>query len=438
MRSASCVLVLAVLSLGAGRAIAGTGDLLISYEAALRTLPAQQGWTCDCHCLLAGCPYVRSPDLPVGECRFQGETANTCRLGEGCGPAGPPAGRVEHFNAPGEPVPSGSCSYTEWLTFDDGEDYLDVPYPVSLPHTNLTFGPGDPLTTWGPHAHPAFGAPRFIRAPAGYPPLRIVTGSGIPLPSVLPASSSNMRNRGRISVKKVYSVSPGTTAVTLVAKVACGNRSPVFEVLQLSGFGRRFCFGVDGQDGSPALGRFKYGTNAADTNGLFGTRTVGVALARPQVRGPHDGEFFTVRIILHSNGAVEAWLNDDPATLWGTTAGTASGSQVQITPDEQSSTTWVDYVRLFEGAVLAPTCGDPVFDTNRDGRVDGWDRLNGFDGFLDCVTGPAAPASALQGFPERCACHDLNHDGSVDMIDFAAFQRCLTIAGEPLDARCDD
>lgn len=440
MRSAaSFVVACTVLIAVAVRATGATGDLLISYESELGTLPFQQGWTCEGGCLRTDCPTDPIPPYPVGECWFQGQNGNTCTLGYGCGPAASGGTRVEQFNAPSEPLGvQDACSYTEWLAFDDGEDFLDVPFPVALPNRNLTFGPGDPATIWGPHAHPAFGAPGFIRAPVGYPPLRIVTGGGVPAVATLPASGSSMRNLGRIVTSRPFPVRPGSSAVTLLVKLACGNHMLTNELVQLRGFGRSFCFGVDGLAGSSTLGRFAYGTTSSKTLGMFGDRTVQVALARRNVWGPHEGEFFVVRLILNSNGTVEAWLNDDPSTLWSVTAGVGTDTRLAINTDEQAGTMWVDYVRLYEGAVLPGACGDPVFDINRDGRVDGADRLNGFDGFLDCVTGPAAPASILEALPERCACHDHNHDRTVDMIDFAAFQRCLTLMNGGVDTRCDD
>lgn len=431
----SCIGVCAVPS-----ARAATGDLLLQYESALGTLPVQQGWTCEARCLKSNCPDHATPPVPgeAGECWFQGINGNHCTIEKGCGPDASGATRVEHYNAPTEPLTDPTaCSYTEWLAFDDGEDFLDIPYPVPLPNRNLTFGPGDPITHWGPHSHPAFGAPGFINAPLGYAPLRIVTGGGVPNVKTLPASLLNNRNLGRIRLSKNYSIPPGTAAVTLVAKMACGNRDPRNEMVQLNGFGRRFAFGVNGLDNSPDVGRCGGGTNESSPLVLFGSRAVEVALARKDAWGPHIGEFFTVRLILRSNGSFEAWLNENPATRSTGTIGTGSGTNVQINPDEQAGTMWVDYVRLFEGE-LPVICGVPVFDVNSDGTVNEADLFNGTDGFLDCVTGPGAPAAIFDALSERCKCHDVNTDRQIDMVDFAAFQRCLSLDAAASDPACDD
>jgi hypothetical protein len=283
----------------------------------------------------------------------------------------------------------GECTYTEWLAFDDGEDFLDVPYPVPLPDRNLTFGPGDPITSWGPHAHPAFGAPGFLNAPIGYAPLRIVTGGGVPNLDPLLDGALNYRNQGRIWQKQNYPIRPGVTAVTLVAKMACGNRELYKEMIQLNGMGHRFALGVDGMLGSSKIGRFARGTTDSFDEDIFKGRTVQVALARRNVWGPHFGEFFTFRLILRNNGTVEAWLNDDPDTWWTKTTGIGIENSVQLSPDHQAGTMWVDYVRVFEGEL--PLCGNPVFDVNRDGQVNSMDWWNGTNGFLDCATGQAAP-----------------------------------------------
>jgi hypothetical protein len=436
----ACVLAYAI-AFAASTCCAAVGDLLFSYESSLGTLPAQQGWSYQTNCLCERCPSNPLPPLDpwdTNECHFQGFDANNCTLGYGCAPDPNSPLPAEHYNAPSIPrEASGACSHTEWLAFDDGEDFLDSTVPVALPNRNLTFGGDQSATFWGPHAHPAFGAPAFVNAPVGYPPLRMVTGGGVPEEDTLPIAADNDRNRGQLKIYRGYTVPPQTAAVTLVAKMACGNRWHMFEMIQINGFGHGFSLGVDGRAGSETSGQFTRGTTQTHELDIFTSRQVQVAIARKEHWGPHSGEFFTVRIILNSNGLVEAWLNDDPATCWMRTTGAGIGSNVQISPDEQAGTMWVDYIRLYEGAV-PPLCGNPVFDVNHDGRVNHLDRLNGIDGFLDCVTGPSPPAGALDLLAERCTCHDVNGDGAIDMIDFAAFQRCLTIDDAPASPSCAD
>ncbi len=411
------------------------GTVLLKYDSALGTLPHRQGWTYESHCLCANCPAN-----PVGvECKHQGADGNDCRLGHGCGPNATPALDSEHYNAPTQPLGvSGACSYTEWIAFDDGEDYLASGYPVPLPHRNLTFGSATPATAWGPHAHPAFGAPGFVRAPVGHNAVRIVTGGGVPNVVTLPATLGNNRNLGRLDIRGTYTLPVGVTAVTLVAKLAAGNRSAYMEMVQFTGAGRLFSLGVDGVDGSATLGRFTSGTGSSPSFAPFGTRTVAVALARANVWGPHQGEFFIVRIVLRSDGTVKAWLNEDLASAWTGTSGTSGTSTVQFQPDEQAGTMWLDYAQVLEGEVPPPTCSDPTFDVNHDYRVDTLDLGNGVNGFIDCATGSAPPPGAFDALSDACKCHDANADRAVDMRDFALFQLCLTAGNAPLVPGCDD
>lgn len=438
----ACLFVVAALN---SMVLGATGSVLARYDSSIGTLPAAQGWTYLSHCLKSNCPSHPTPPYPgyVSECHFQGQTGNDCTLGHGCGPDVNPAMNREHFNAPIDPLGvMGACSYTEWMAFDDGMDYLDQPLRVSLPSRNLTFMPqvaGDRSTNWGAHAHPAFGAPAFQNAPTDHHALRIVTGSGVPglATPALPAASGNNRNLGRINIRRDFSIPAGTSAITLVTKLACGNRENKFELIQLTGLGYRFSVGVDGKDGSATLGRFWRG-NTDSQKEMFGTRTVKVALARKNVPGPHVGEFFTLRLVLRSNGTVSAWLNEDPSSEWTGTAYAAAGSSVQINPDEQAGTMWLDYLILLEGEVAVSICRDPVFDVNGDRLVDTFDLANGVDGFIDCATGPAASVDVFDALSERCKCHDVNQDNAIDMIDFAVFQRCLTAGNQPADPTCDD
>jgi hypothetical protein len=250
-----------------------------------------------------------------------------------------------------------------------------------------------------------------------------------------------------IDIRRDYTVPSGATALTLVAKLACGNRDPSMELLRLAvrwpqspNASHQFALGVDGEDGSPELGRFTRGADGSNTMDMFGTRTVSVALARKDIPGPqHTGEFFNVRLVLRNNGSMSAWLNEDPASLWTGNAYPGVGTSfVKINPDEQSGTMWLDRIRLMEGEVAPSACGDPVFDVNDDWRVDAGDLANGQNGLLDCMTGPAPAAAVFDALSARCKCHDVNHDSATDMNDFAAFQRCIAMGDIAADPTCDN
>ncbi len=67
-------------------------------------------------------------------------------------------------------------------------------------------------------------------------------------------------------------------------------------------------------------------------------------------------------------------------------------------------------------------------DIDRDGDVDGAD----FDEYLSCAFGPAAPHEYL----EPCWRSDFVGDGTVDLLDFALFQRCYSGADVAADVEC--
>ena len=74
------------------------------------------------------------------------------------------------------------------------------------------------------------------------------------------------------------------------------------------------------------------------------------------------------------------------------------------------------------------------FDFNRDGAVDDQDLLV----FEACMTGPA-----ITGLPYGCSqetldAADRDHDGDVDLVDFAALQRCFSGRNNPADPNCAD
>jgi hypothetical protein len=84
---------------------------------------------------------------------------------------------------------------------------------------------------------------------------------------------------------------------------------------------------------------------------------------------------------------------------------------------------------------------DPVFDLTSvgdpgqpDGAVDELD----FNVFAStCFTGPAAGTAEFEALSTECKCVDVNEDQSVDLKDFAGFQRCIGLSGAALEA-CDD
>lgn len=421
------------------------GTLLVEYHASCSVLPPERGWSVQGYCLNAGCPDYAGPGDP---CFYQGARDlspvdgvpdNNCTLGTGC------RTQAEQLVAPPQAVQADKCTYTEWLAFDDGDDHLNEAYPVPLPARNLTL----PDALWGAHVVPAFGAPGFAHPPACVP-LRISTGSGVPGTAVLPVSSGNRRNNGRAALTGVFTIPPGASSVTLLARMAAGNREPSSELVQFRAFNKCLSVGVNGLDGDARLGQFYYSfsSSAGDQSaapGLFGSRTVQVALARPYTPGPQPGEFFTVRIALESTGAYSAWLNDDPSSLAVATASSkTSAAMVMVTPDATAATAWLEFIEVMEGAVPPGTCGDRRFDTNGDARIDAADLSNGVDGFLECATGPAALPAVLDGLPASCRCRDVNSDGAVDMEDFGVFQSCLSEGADPQggwrlsDPACDD
>lgn len=81
---------------------------------------------------------------------------------------------------------------------------------------------------------------------------------------------------------------------------------------------------------------------------------------------------------------------------------------------------------------IGPVCNDPRFDADDDGDVDMVD----FAAFQRCLTGPMFAGSIAEG----CECFDWNlveADGRINVEDFAAFQGCGTAAGEQADPDCD-
>ena len=65
-------------------------------------------------------------------------------------------------------------------------------------------------------------------------------------------------------------------------------------------------------------------------------------------------------------------------------------------------------------------------DYNHDGDVD----LDDFATFEACVSGPTVP------YRDGCAKADFDGDNDVDQVDFATFQRCYSGAGKAGDPNC--
>lgn len=71
------------------------------------------------------------------------------------------------------------------------------------------------------------------------------------------------------------------------------------------------------------------------------------------------------------------------------------------------------------GGFWPAATGAPVRPGDCDGN--GLVTLADFSNYSACLTGPG------QLFPAGCGCHDLDADGDVDLLDFAAFQSSLSL-----------
>lgn len=307
--------------------------------------------------------------------------------------------------------------------------------PIRRQARNLTIA--DSL--WGPHVNPAFGAPWFANAPTNHLCLRLVNGGGVPRVTTLPNRDGSMRNTGQACMQAQLATDPQLGAVTLLATMAAGNRDPGSPMIQLQALGRALCVGVDGGYASSTVGRLTWGTEARSEMVLFVGKRVAVACSRPGVAGPQAGEFFTLRLVLRADGTFTAWLNEDLASARSGVAGQSTSSKIRVNPCNfgDAGVMWVDQVEIRVGELPPDPCADPVFDVDRNGEVDAAD-LTGPGGFVGCATGPAS-AAIWANLPQACRCMDVNGDESVDMVDYAAFQRCWS-AQTPLpdvDVACD-
>lgn len=417
-------LALGLLACGASLR-AAPGTLIAEYRAASGILPNSpapggQPWELQAQCLRAECPAI--PDF----CHWQGrqdrngdsQFDNDCRFSVGCRRPD----NTQHYNSPPAILngPAAACANTEWLVFDDGNNEdgrLQIPDSII---------PGSP----------PWGAPTFFRAPADYWPLRISTGDGNIVPLSLPWAEGNDRNLGKIRFRKLISW-PADDAVTMVAKIAAGPVKQNEELLEIRTPGYRFGFTINGDPTSPDLGRVGYRGWLSFGGYLFGQNRV--LIAQPSAVGATGGEFFIIRAICRGDGTFTAYLNEDLATATqGTVPGVTSSPELAFGVVRlEDECFWVDYLQFFEGAIPPPICPEPIFDLNMDGRVDAAD-LNGSGLTLEnCATGPGITPTQFRSLPVRCQCLDVNSDEAIDSIDFAAFQRCLTVGGHTPDHSCD-
>lgn len=401
-------------------AVHGDPQILLNYRSTLASLPADQGWDLDARCLKLTCPQEVPP--AVHACYWQGnqdangdsQPDNDCTFGVGCHTA------WTHYNSPTATLDvTDGCSYTEWLTFDDGNN---AGGRLTIPDSSVTDSP-------------PWGAPWFVGAPATHAVLRIATGDGNYTTNSLPVEPGDDRNTGKVRIRKLFTWPNGENAVTVVARLAAGPLGHDNSFLELRSSTHRFAFAINGEPGSPDRGRIGY-RNLFAFAGYLGNLPL-IQVTEPGMPGPHAGEFFTFRAVCRLNGTFTVYLNESMAS-----ASSGSVSPLSSTPElafggiaTSDECVWVDYVRLYAGEVL-PLCVDPVFDVNRDGQVNELD----FDdphGVMACMTGPAAGAGLLASLSSECQCLDVNGDSSVDMLDFAAFQRCLSPASDA-DPACDD
>ena len=412
-RISVAVLVLTGTQVGA---YAGRGQLLVEYQSAAGTLPSEQGWQHTGQCLLANCPTPR-PATP-SECYWQGSRGNDCTFSVGCHTA------AAHYNSPPFAGVSGTCMFTEWITFDDGDNSNDR---LIILDSHITHSP-------------PWGAPGFIGAPTGHRAIRISGGDGNLVAESLPAGSGNDRNRGQVDINHGYTWAGTDGAVTVVARVAAGPFSPGKEFLKVQTPQARFGFFVNGQSGHANFGRIGFNNGSGENGYLFGPTRVAVAVPQRGVNGPHAGEFFTLRAICRNNGSFTAYLREQRSTKCSNSVAKFSGeTTVRFgVIDLGDACVWIDYVQLFDGAVPPPGCSDPAFDINDDGLVNLADvTADLVIGDVHCATGPAPHAGVFQALPDNCKCLDVNGDQAIDVQDYGVFQRCLS-GTRPANPACDD
>lgn len=372
----------------------------------------------------------------------------------------------------------GYETYSEWIEFDDGEDNLE--------HVATVSGPPTPK-----------GAQDFPGAPP-HPPLRLVGGDGNGVLYSLPFVSSFNNQHGSALISKTYAPLGLTGTITAVFRGALsvtqeGDAPDTFLLVRAydPAAGKRVYFafawfmprtysgGVPICDANPpsgdcgkfALVNLQNGTSAQACAGADG-RDFDTPLLDGSGGGPNLGrvmpnEFFTFRVICDpsNGGTATIWVNEDTANpttgvvtnttysdfRWGCKNTDVGGNRERAVMfglrNKTDSTAWVDYMKVYEGAVEPPEVGpctfasDPVFDVSgptadvADSKVDELD-LDVFG--TECYTGPAPAVGAFDALSQRCKCMDLNGDFAIDHEDFGRFQACYTGADGTLDTSCDD
>ncbi len=426
------------------------GDVLAEYRAELGTLPDLQGWVQEGQCLLGICP----DQLGSWTCWWQGSRDrntdgimdNNCYPGTGCHLP------EEHYNAPSAHLEYGfTCSFTEWLAFDNGEPGGGAIRPLHIP--DAANGTVSVRVVQTP---PIIGA-SIPGAPIGHWPLRLSTGSGSDLGQVLPTEPGNNRNGGRILIARPFGLPGWHAPVTVVFRGAFGPwaNAPEQEFLLLRVAsqipGRHWRFGLNLDNVSGAPGPARIGVSNGEGVMAAGWPVQGVECRRydPQTESWYGGRFHVLRLTCRPDGSFVLWFDENPEMPFGGTLGMPG---MDDWPGEVQDlawgmldlaggadctygcgkTIWVDEVVLLEGELPPPGCPVPVFDLNRDQSIDEQDLLH----FEACATGPAVPPHVFENLPWACRCLDINADQSIDVIDFAAFQRCLTAEGLPPDPDC--
>lgn len=453
------------MALGASLASAAEADLLFEYQSASGQLPVDTGWSYEVECLKASCPFNGS----LLDCHFQGNheaNANNCRHGKGCRILGGGGTLAEHYNSPTEVNDglSGTCHYTEWIMFDDGtsgEDGTRLAYYSGIflpppPSLDPSFGDMN-VQVYGNRAVPMYGAggpgASFLGAPTDHPTLRLANGAadGPRATGHALLGHDGVRPKGSTQMRRTLDFTdPEPTAVTLVARLAAGNRGTDHSLLTIRAFHHLLAFGVDGDPSSPEIGAFRAGSTEFTDSTIFPDHKVAVSVAQP-VWGPHDGEFFTIRIILRSDGTWTMYLNESTAVVANGTAGPEPAGKnyhdiILNRALRNQSLMWVDWIKAYEAEIPPSNCNTSIrFDVAAPlNEVDENDFVNGLNGFADCATGPA-PAVPVGDpndpeNPDPCGCLDINGDGAVDMKDYGVFQRCWSAGTPAIDAdpTCDD
>jgi hypothetical protein len=370
-------------------------------------------------------------------------------------------------------------SYSEWMEFDNGDDDLEH------------------VATLGQHPRTPKGASEFPGAPS-HEVLRLVGGDGIGVLNSLPFVASFNNQDGQALLRKSYETMGITGTITVVFRGALsvtqeGEANHAFLLVRAYDpaadktvyfaftwfMPRTFSGGVPICDADPPSGdcgkfgviNLQNGDSAQACVGQDG-RDFDQPLLDGSGGGPDIGrvmphEFFTFRVICDpsNDGSAQIFLNEDTPTpasgtvtnttygpdfKWGCKNGIGGDDRRMIKVGlrhEDDTTMWIDYVKVYQGAVEPPEIGpctfasDPVFDVTgstpdvADGKVDEQD-LDVFS--TECYTGPAPPVGAFDALSQRCQCMDLNADEAIDHEDFGRFQACYTGDDGILDESCDD